>query len=386
MAGTSSIQPSASADLLIGPGRAHDPTVRVDRHLLDELATLNDRLLVAHNHLAHGRRGGVPAALVEEFDDVMRRMRAVVRDARAVPVSHTWLRSARWLRDLGRADGSGLHLAAENTERVAVDVEAIAALEGPIASFLETIARGGVDAGAPAPVDAAITIGARLDHDDLVLEIAYVGQAVEIDADLHAVVTERRGSISTTQREGKLRYVVVVPVGRGDIDATLVRCEGSVYGLAAATVTGRFRLDTRRTRIDDVAGAEVVDHDGALVPLIWLRDVLCVEPSPMNRHEVLVLDHAGHRVGLVVDRILHNELVLAQQIGLPLQRWGPFASTAISGSGDVVVMLELADIIATIGLETEERRSFSRRDTTIEVPTTLVEQLAGLTVHGGSDD
>ncbi len=385
--------------------RLGDDTVRVDRTVLADLARLSDQLLVTRNQLAHQRHGSRSAGLArvtETIDAITDELQSLAGQTRRLPIAKAWTRLPRFARDLAIEHGKLVELDLSDESDVHVDQAVLDAVREPVAAALAELIEHAIEApevreAAGRTPRARISLRTHRADGHLVVDVECDEEAFEPTDALGRVSDQRGLAFQMMRCETGQRLRWTLPIERDRLDAVLVRCAGDVYALPRASITDRFTLDLRRALVTDVAGAEVVEHDGRLVPLVWLRDVLCLEPTSSQRHEVIVLGHDGESLGLVVDRRLGDETVLLHQVPVELSAWGPFDATTVCGSGEVALVVDIRAIVGTIGLAgSAGRRSAGSGDdrsdrdgpvrvlaarigdATVTIPTALVDELASV--------
>jgi two-component system chemotaxis sensor kinase CheA len=105
-----------------------------------------------------------------------------------------------------------------------------------------------------------------------------------------------------------------------------------------------------KDRIRTVENREAITIDGEAMSLARLRDVLGV-PSPVLTDappEVLsavVLMSIHHRIAFVVDEVLQEQEVLVKTLGKQLTRVRNISSATVLGSGKVVPILNVPDLM-----------------------------------------
>ncbi len=108
-----------------------------------------------------------------------------------------------------------------------------------------------------------------------------------------------------------------------------------------------------RTDIKQSAGKNIATINGQLVSIQNLADVLRIKPLEENRsrlrqyQQLLVLESNTQRAGFLVDEIMHEHEVLVRGLSYPLVRVANVAGATILGSGQVVPVLNIADLMET---------------------------------------
>ena len=78
-----------------------------------------------------------------------------------------------------------------------------------------------------------------------------------------------------------------------------------------------------------------------MLPFLRLRDEFELEGEPSTRQSVVVVQYAGHKVGLVVDR-LHGEFqTVIKPLGPLFRHLRGIGGSTILGSGEVGLILDV---------------------------------------------
>lgn len=107
-----------------------------------------------------------------------------------------------------------------------------------------------------------------------------------------------------------------------------------------------------RSDIKQSGGKNVVTINGQLTSVQTLSDVLNIDANqtrkynPLHQYQqILVLESGEKRAGFLVDEILHEHEVLVRGLSYPLVRVANIAGATILGSGQVVPVLNIADLL-----------------------------------------
>jgi len=110
----------------------------------------------------------------------------------------------------------------------------------------------------------------------------------------------------------------------------------------------------KREEIRTVENRETLSLEGIAIPLVKLSDVL--ELSEKNAEPpvltVLILESKGKRIGFRVDEVLNEQEVLIKNLSRPLSRIRNVAAATILGSGRVVPVLNVSDLIKSATIAT----------------------------------
>lgn len=175
------------------------------------------------------------------------------------------------------------------------------------------------------------------------LGLAIVREKVE---KLNGTVSiETRPDIGTTFR-------MVVPLTLATFRGVLVDAGGHLFILPSANVERVARV--RKEQIQTVENRETVSFDGQAVSLAGLAAVLELQTSPGRTlqgkdpyAQIVVLASGGKRMAFLVDEVLHEQEVLVKTLGSQLARVRNIAGATLLGTGKVVPILNITDLMTS---------------------------------------
>ncbi len=114
-----------------------------------------------------------------------------------------------------------------------------------------------------------------------------------------------------------------------------------------ANVERVIRIEPSAVRL--VNGSHTIVHGARTLPLLSLGAVLdipALNPAlQVDYLQVIVICEAAHSVAFVVDQIVQEQEVLVKPLRKPLARVRNIAAAAVLGSGEVVPILHVADVL-----------------------------------------
>jgi two-component system chemotaxis sensor kinase CheA len=125
------------------------------------------------------------------------------------------------------------------------------------------------------------------------------------------------------------------------------------------------------TRILSLEGHDTIRYNERPIKLVRLNDVL--ELPRVNGQQddghipIVILSAAERRMAFAVDALAGEQEVVVKELGQQLVRVGGIAGATVMGSGEVVLILNVADLIK-LGLRSR-RRSVFDAPTEVETPT-----------------
>ncbi len=387
--------------------------LRVEEHRIDRLMNLIGELVVAKNSLPYlAQRAenlyGQPELAKElkgqyqVINRIAEEMHDAIMQVRMVPVSAVFQRFPRLVRDVSKRLNKKvrLHIEGEQTE---ADKNVIEALSEPLIHII----RNSLDHGIELPSQrvkegkdevATITIRARHEADQVLIEVSDDGCGIDIEKVKHKAYT--RGLITEQQldslSEGEALNLIFLPgfstletasdlSGRGvgmDVVRTtvdslggtvrvssvrgrgttvsislplsmavshvlIVESGGRRYGIPMDTVVQTLRV--HRDAIHWIKGRATTVIRQRVVTLLSLNELLDIDSQHLLNEEgefaVVVLSVRGEMVGIMVDRFDETaDIILKPLTGL-LSMVGVFSGTAIMGDGSVLLILNPKELV-----------------------------------------
>jgi two-component system, chemotaxis family, sensor kinase CheA len=420
-----------------GPTAA-DSTVRVDVGLLDQLMNLVGELVLARNRLlpfAVNHADAAFASATQRLDGITTELQERVMKTRMQPINHVWSKFPRLVRDLSAQCGKQINLVMEGTE-TELDRTLLDAIKDPLTHMVRNCVDHGIE-----PPDARVAAGKspvgrlllRAYHESglVVIEISDDGaginlarvrqKAVErgfLKAEDAARLNDRQatdliflpgfstaetttsvsgrgvgmdvvktniensgGSIELSSVLGQGTTLrLKIPLTLAIVPALFVGCAGERFAIAQTSLLELVRLDPAQegTRVEEVYGAPVCRLRGKLLPLVFLKRELqlepragdfqspsgsvteakdgdCQSPAPAEPVTIVVLQSEGHRFGLVVDEVHDTEEIVVKPVGALLKGIPAFAGATILGDGSVALILDVAGLAVMSGVAAKLR-------------------------------
>ncbi len=157
------------------------------------------------------------------------------------------------------------------------------------------------------------------------------------------------GTVSLeTSPETGTSFCIVLPLTVATFHGVLVRLGEQAFVIPTRHVERTVRLE--REDIKTVENRETVHLDGEAVSLARLADVLGITPlktaaTSSEMIQLVVLTAAGTRIAFLVDEVLGEQEVLLKSLGRQLSRVRNVAGVTITGSGKVVPILNVPDLL-----------------------------------------
>lgn len=171
-----------------------------------------------------------------------------------------------------------------------------------------------------------------------------------------AIVSERveelggRVTVTTTPGQGTT-FRILLPLTLATFRGIFVEAAGQTFVIPTAGVERVLRMAAKA--VDTVENRETVVLDGKALSMVSLAGVLALpappgaEASSTDRVQAVVLSSGEQRIAFKVERILFEREVLVKSLGSQLNRVQNVAAATVLGSGRVVPILNVRDLMAS---------------------------------------
>jgi two-component system, chemotaxis family, sensor kinase CheA len=143
-------------------------------------------------------------------------------------------------------------------------------------------------------------------------------------------------------------FRMVLPLTLATFRGVLVRVAEHLFVLPTTAVARVLHVTP--ADIKTVANRDTLELDGQAVALVQLAEVLELPRSPItgaavDSVAVVVLTAAEQRIAFCVDAVLDEQEVLVKRLGPQLQRVRNIAGATVLGTGHVVPVLNVLDLV-----------------------------------------
>ena len=154
-----------------------------------------------------------------------------------------------------------------------------------------------------------------------------------------------RGSVTIDSTEGQGSTIEIrLPLTLAIIDGFLVGVDGATYVVPLDNVVECVELAGAAAR--EAGRNGYLNLRGRVLPLLRLREHFGLAGEPPRRENLVVVNHAGQQVGLVVDRLLGEFQTVIKPLGRLFARVRGFSGATILGSGAVALILDVPGLIS----------------------------------------
>jgi two-component system chemotaxis sensor kinase CheA len=374
--------------------------VRIDLRRLDSLMNLMGELVIARGRLEQAIVAHPDPAIHDAAGAVGRLigdMQSGILSSRMVPVWQVFDRFPRVVRDASRSLGKELDFAVEGRE-----IELDRALLDQIGDPLVHLLRNAIDHGIEAPDEREkagkprtghLTLSAARDRSSVVIRVTDDGRGIDrhhmlargqaegtldpareelSDEDLlriiarpgfstaervttlsgrgvgvDAVVSRVRsigGSVELRTAHGKGTSITIrLPVTLAIIQALLAKVGEETYALPLTHVRETLQLTPAVVR--RVRGMDVLVLRDEVLPLLSLRQIVDLPVRDAEGSQVVVLEVADRRAGLVVDQLRGQQEIVVKPIDGARGAASCFSGATILGDGVPALILEATSLL-----------------------------------------
>jgi chemotaxis protein histidine kinase CheA len=164
-------------------------------------------------------------------------------------------------------------------------------------------------------------------------------------------ITNLKGRvILDTQKNRETKFTLVLPLTIAIIQVLLVEVQNMVFALPMLPI-----IESVKVNMNDVStmdGRMAIQFREHIVPLVRLNEVLELPPARDEggkaKEEMLVViaTNLDRRLGFIIDKIVGEEEVFIKSLGKHLGKVKNVSGAIIMPTGEVVVVLDIADLIA----------------------------------------
>jgi two-component system chemotaxis sensor kinase CheA len=360
-------------------------------NLVGEMVTVQARL----SQLANSRIDAELLSVAEEVERLTWDLRDQVLTIRMLPISGTFTRFKRLIRDLGAELGKDVTLVTEGGE-TELDKTVIDQLNDPLVHLVRNCIGHGIEApgvrqAIGKPGKGRITLSAKHVGASVVLTVSDDGAGLDVarirakaiekglvsehaelsDREVHALIFEPgfstaqevsnvsgrgvgmdvvrqavdalRGSVEVSSEEGKgTSFSLKLPLTLAIIDGLLIDIAADHYVLPLSAVEECIELT--REESEQTHGRNLVTIRGEIVPYVRLRDEFKIIGERPDIEQIVIVNIEGLRVGFVVDHVVGEHQTVIKNLGRMYQDVDGVSGATILGDGRVALILDLPQL------------------------------------------
>ncbi|UFS71567.1 chemotaxis protein CheA [Geomonas sp. RF6] len=384
-------------------GAAELSTVRVSTELLDRLINLTGELIAnKHRLLTVSEEVASPplSEAIGETSKLLRRLHDDVMQVRLIPFDAICERFQRAMRDIAKKSGKEVHFELRGRD-ISLDRGILEQLIDPLNHLLRNAVDHGVEGkeerlAAGKAARGVVTLSVQRDRERVVITVSDDGRGIDPEAltasalkkglitaeeaqhlsprqalmlsvipgfstakqvtelsgrgvgmdVVNASIQRLGGTLSIESEPGAgSKMTLLLPMTIATIHALVVTCGEMKVAIPVNTVQRTVEL--HRDEIETIGKRQVFYLGEEPVPLLSLNRSLGL---PLGRFPdgivpLFVSEAKGRRVGLVVDRLLGQAELFLKPLGRPLSRLKGVAGGATLGDGEVITVLDVADLL-----------------------------------------
>lgn len=386
--------------------------VKVSVELLDKLMNLVSEMVLARNRLLSFARTSGDLAFnntVRRIDTVTLELQERMMKTRMQPISQVWSKFPRLVRDIAQDCGKKVELV-----QIGAETELDRTLLEGIRDPLVHIIRNSVDHGIELPAErlakgkpeqGIVKVRAFHENGMVVIEIADDGAGINIPLvkqkaiqmglvtlERAAKLTEREiidfiylpgfstkaeitnlsgrgvgmdvvrtniqeigGTVNIATSPQGTRLQLSIPLTLAIMPAVFVRSKEYSYAIPQVNVIEMLRYEPREgvPGVENFYGVPVFRLRDKLIPLVFLNYELKVDdvmPSTDETLNIVIVQAAGIRFGLVVDEVLYMQEVVVKSVGPLLKGTPVYSGSTILSDGRVALIFDINAIAARSGI------------------------------------
>lgn len=174
------------------------------------------------------------------------------------------------------------------------------------------------------------------------------GRGVGLDVVL-SNLRQLKGSVQVETTEGAgTRFILSLPLTLSTDHGLMVRVAGTLFAIPTASVERVMEIEA--AELIDIEASQAVVIDGRAIAARELAAVLELAPSaPAAREKlpVVVIAKGRQSVALLVDEIVGEREIVIKRLQAPLLAVRNVAGGTLTGSGQVVMVLNPADLVGS---------------------------------------
>ncbi|QEI08083.1 chemotaxis protein CheA [Pigmentiphaga aceris] len=366
------------------------PSIRIDADKLDHLIDLVGELIIMASGAQLAARR-VNDSELQETHSALAGLVEAVRDStlqlRMVKIGGTFSRFQRVVHDVARELGKDIELKVSG-EDAELDKTVVERIADPLTHLVRNAMDHGIEsaelrAARGKPARGTVRLNAFHDSGAIVIEVGDDGGGLQRDRILEKAV--ERGLVEPGRHlsDGEIYALIFEPgfstaaavtnlsgrgVGMDVVKRNIAELRGSVSVASepgqGTTVTVRlpltlaiingFQVTVGKSvfvvpldMIDECVefsaepGHDYTNLRGEVLPFMRVRDLFSLGGSPEGRENIVVVRHAGRKVGLVVDTLLGEFQTVIKPLGRLFSQIRGISGSSISGSGEVVLILDV---------------------------------------------
>ena len=383
---------------------AESSLIRVHADKLDQLIDLVGELVIAGASANLLAKKSAEGTLVEATS-VLTRLVENIRDSalqlRMVQIGETFNRFHRVARDVSKELGKDIELVISGAD-TELDKSVVEKIGDPLMHLVRNAMDHGIESAAVRaangkPVKGRVELNAYHDSGSIVIEVVddggglnkakieakaiekgviQAGQSLSDEEVVNLIfeagfstvekvtnlsgrgvgmdvvrknITALRGSVDVKTQLGEgSRFTIRLPLTLAIIDGFLTGVGKSSYVIPLDMVVECIELGN--TSID----RDYLNLRGEVLPFVRLREMFEVPGNQPQRENVVVVQYAGRKAGIVVDQLLGEFQTVIKPLGTLFRNMRGIGGSTILGSGEVALILDVQALVSRCARSEEQ--------------------------------
>ncbi len=379
-----------------------DTVVRVDTVKLDNLVNLVGEMVIIQTQVEQNdvvRTTPGLTRLIEQVSKITRDVQEAAMSMRMVPLSQTFHKMGRVLRDIARKIGKKINYEVEG-EDTELDKNMIQELSDPLMHMIRNAVDHGVEmpedrVKAGKPESGTVTLRAYHQGGNIVIEISDDGKGLDKDVLIHKAIEKGiipadaqlneqqaynlimapgfstaekitdisgrgvgmdvvkknidklRGKVDIRSTKGAgTTFTIRLPLTLAVIDGMIVRVGSQKFVLPTLSIIQALSPTADQIKTVQERG-QILNLRGELYPLITLGSMFNLPDAATDPTEgmVVITQAEDQQIGLVLDELLGQQQVVIKSLGDRFKSVRGITGGAILGDGTIGLILEPAGLL-----------------------------------------
>ncbi|MFP4458843.1 MAG: chemotaxis protein CheA [Candidatus Zixiibacteriota bacterium] len=381
-------------------------TVKVDATRLDRLVDTIGELVIAESMVAQSQEITRLASSglmrhINQLDKITRELQEMATSLRMVPVSGTFHKMARLVRDLSKKFDKTVNfvMTGEDTE---LDKTVVDKIGDPLIHMVRNAIDHGIEGSSQARREAgkpeagkielrafhkAGNIHIQVEDDGKGLnKEAILNKAIEknlisedcnlSDKEIYNLIFEPgfstaqkitnvsgrgvgmdvvrknieslRGKVDINSTPGKGSvFTIRLPLTLAIIDGMIVRCGQERYILPTLSIV-RSLKPSKSALTDVLKKGEILTNQGKLIPIFRLANIFNIENAEYDPTKaiVVIIENDSKQTGIVVDEILNQQQIVIKTLGANMENIKGISGGTIMPDGRVGLILDVSGLVS----------------------------------------
>lgn len=157
-----------------------------------------------------------------------------------------------------------------------------------------------------------------------------------------------RGKVEVRSETGKGSMVILrIPLTLAIIDGMITRVGGNLYIIPVIAIKESLKVDTKYITCT-MDGQEIANIRGRLIPIVRIRELFNLNHNSLTSLEegiLIVVENEQKSMGLFVDEVVRQQQVVIKGLSNYVGNVGCVSGCTILGDGDISLILDIAGIM-----------------------------------------